>query len=236
MIDVNNDSINGIAQGFSSSNEIMSYSGSNTRIDITTDKRNKQSNTKKLQSNIETKDNTNKNHTVDNNKIKEKNKKIIIIGDSMLRYETPKFLSKNYNFVNVRFHRGATTEDIVDFIKPVIKKKPDAVIIHAGTNDLTNGTNTMKQVREIAKTIKEMEDSGKMGIGFSGIIQRVDRNFKDQIKETNDKLKRYCEGNGFVYVDNDNINEKSLNKSLLHLNKAGNKLFSKNLIDCLKNL
>ena len=48
MINVNNDSINGIVQGFSSSNEIMSYRGSNTRIGITTEKRNKQSITKKL--------------------------------------------------------------------------------------------------------------------------------------------------------------------------------------------
>ena len=38
-----------------------------------------------------------------------------------------------------------------------------------------------------------MEVSDKMGIGFSGIISRVDKNFKDQIKEINDKLKRYCE-------------------------------------------
>ena len=30
-------------------------------------------------------------------------------------------------------------------------------------------------------------------------------------------MKWYCEGNGFVYVDNDNINEKSLNKK--HLDK-----------------
>ena len=81
-----------------------------------------------------------------------------------------------------------------------------------------------------------MEDNGKIGIGFSGIIQRADGNFKDQIKETNDKLKRYYDCNGFVYVDNDNINEKSLNKSLLHLNKVGNKLLSKNLLYCLKNL
>ena len=154
----------------------------------------------------------------------------------MLRYQRPKFLSKNNNFVNVRFHPGTTTEDIVDFIKPVIRKKPDAVIIHAGNNDLTNDTNTMKQVRKITKIIQEMEDSGKIGIDFSGIIQREDRNSKDQIKETKDKLKRYCEGNGFVYVDNDNINEKCLNKSLLHSNKAGNKLLSKNLLDCLKNL
>ena len=48
MINVNNDSINGIAEGFPSSNEIMSYRGSNTRIGITTEKRNKQSITKKL--------------------------------------------------------------------------------------------------------------------------------------------------------------------------------------------
>ena len=42
MIDVNNVSIKGIAQGFSSSNDIMSYSRSNTRIGITTDKKIKQ--------------------------------------------------------------------------------------------------------------------------------------------------------------------------------------------------
>ena len=128
MIDVNNNSINGIAQGFSSSNEIMSYSRSNTRIGITTDERNKKSITKKLQNNIEIKGNTSKNHTLDSNKVKEKNKKIIIIGDSMLRYQRLKFLSKNNNFVNVRFRPGATTEDIADFIKPVIRRKPNAVI------------------------------------------------------------------------------------------------------------
>ena len=88
----------------------------------------------------------------------------------------------------------------------------------------------MKQVRKITKTIQEMEDSGKIG------IQRADRNFMDQIKETNDKLKRYCEGDGFAYVYNDNINEKSLNKSWLHLNKAATKVLSKNVLDCLKNL
>ena len=61
--------------------------------------------------------------------------------------------------------------------------------IHDGTNNLTNGTNTMKQVRKIAKTIQEMKDSGQVGIGFSGIKERADRSLKDQIKETNDTLK-----------------------------------------------
>ena len=94
----------------------------------------------------------------------------------------------------------------------------------------------MRQLRKIAKIIQEMEGSSKIGIGFSGIIEREDRNFKDQFKETNDKLKSYCEGNGFVYVEDDKINEKSMNKSLLHLIKTVNKLSSKKLLDCLKNL
>ena len=103
----------------------------------------------------------------------------------MIRYQRPKVLSKNNNFVNVRFHPGAATEGFVDFIKPVIRKKPDAVIIHAGTKN----DQSVKQRKPFKKC-----DSGKVGIGFSGIIERADRNFSDQIKETNDNLKRYCEG------------------------------------------
>ena len=85
----------------------------------------------------------------------------------------------------------------------------------------------MRQVCQIAKTIQEMKSSGKMSVGFFVIIERADRNFKDQIKDNNDKLKSYCEGNGFIYVDNDNIKEKSLNKNLPHSNTTDNKLFSK---------
>ena len=55
---------------------------------------------------------------------------MVINGDSTLRYQRPKFVSKNNNFVNVKFHPNATTKNIVDFIKPVIRKKPDPVTIH----------------------------------------------------------------------------------------------------------
>ena len=33
-----------------------------------------------------------------------------------------------------------------------------------------------------------MKNSGKMGVAFFVIIERADRNFKDQIKDTNEKL------------------------------------------------
>ena len=60
-----------------------------------------------------------------------------------------------------------------------------------------------------------MEGSGKMWVGFSVIFERVDRNFEDEIKKTNDKLKMYGECSGFVNVVNNNINENSLNKSFI---------------------
>ena len=94
MINVNNDSINGIARGFSSSNEIISYRGSNPRIGITTEERNKQSITKKLQNNTEIKDNTNNNHTVDSNKVKKKQESNNHWRLDVTLYETKIFIQK----------------------------------------------------------------------------------------------------------------------------------------------
>ena len=71
-------------------------------------------------------------------------KKVIILGGSMLRYQKLGILSKSENKVNVRFYPSATTEDIADQLKPAMRKKSDAIIIHAGTTDLTNDVNTMK--------------------------------------------------------------------------------------------
>ena len=42
------------------------------------------------------------------------------------------------------------------------------------------------------------------------------------------KLKNYCEGKGFVFIENDNINEPGLN-SKLHLNKTGTNIATQNI-------
>ena len=112
--------------------------------------------------------------------------------------------------------------------------KPDAIIIHTGTNDLTNGVNTMKHVRSIAKIIEEMKGGGDIRVGFSGITERRDHDLGERIKDINERLKRFCNGKGFLFIDNSNIDERSLNKKLLHLSRYGNRLFSRNLINALK--
>ena len=47
----------------------------------------------------------------------------------------------------------------------------------------------MTQVPKIAKTIQKMEDSDKMGVDFTGIVERANINFNYQIKETIDMLR-----------------------------------------------
>ena len=79
----------------------------------------------------------------------------------------------------------------------------------------------MKKVRKCVEVIQELDNTESIQIGFSIFIQRTDKDFSNKIKETNIKLKNYYLGRGFIFVDNDNINESCLNNSKLHLNKKG---------------
>ena len=38
---------------------------------------------------------------------------------------------------------------MVDYIKPIVRRKLDAPVIHTGTNDRTNDVNTLKYVRKL---------------------------------------------------------------------------------------
>ena len=87
----------------------------------------------------------------------------------------------------------------------------------------------MKNIRKCVEAIHDLDNSENIQIDFSSIMNRSDKDFSKEINELNVKLKKYCLGRGFIYVDNDKINESCLNNSKLHLNKKGTNLFSKNI-------
>ena len=74
------------------------------------------------------------------------------------------------------------------------------------------------------KVIREIDVDEEIKIGFSSIICRADKNLEKERIEINTKLKRYCEGKGFIFVENNNINESGLNNS-----KRGQWFFYKTL-------
>ena len=129
----------------------------------------------------------------------------------MVKYLRREELSSKKNNVKVITHLGSSTEDMLDYIKPIACRKPDTLIIHTSTNDLTNGVNTMKKVRKLVKVVCEIDDSEK--------INRKDKDLEDERNEVNMRIKKYCEGKGFVFIENDNISESGVNNSKLHLFK-----------------
>ena len=118
---------------------------------------------------------------------------------------------------------------MLDYIKPTARRKPDTLMIHTGVNDLTNGVNTMKKVRKLVKVVCEIDESEKIKIGFSSTIYRKDKDLEDERNEVNVMLKKYCEGKGFVFIENAIISESGLNNSKLLLNKVGTNILAQNI-------
>ena len=131
-------------------------------------------------------------------------------------------------------HLGFTTDDMVDYGRPVTLKKPDVIIMHVGMNDMTRGVNTMSKVRKIVCAIQEVDSTRNIQLCFSSIVQRADKDYIKEIKDINTRLKSYCLGKGLIFVDNSNIDESFLNNSNLHLSKKSTPLLSQNLLRSLE--
>ena len=93
------------------------------------------------------------------------------------------------DLVKTRLYPGASTEDLIDHIKPAIRKNPDIVVIDIVTNDLQNNYNIVKKARKLVSAVKEIDKDNSVKIAFSSIMNREDDDFKDKINDANNKLK-----------------------------------------------
>ena len=69
----------------------------------------------------------------------------MIVIDSLVNYLRREEFSSKKNNVKVLTHPGSTTQDMLDYIKPISPRKHDTLIIQIGTNNLTYGANTIKK-------------------------------------------------------------------------------------------
>ena len=115
----------------------------------------------------------------------------------------------------------------------LLAEKPDCIIIHAGTNGITNGINSLNSVKKIVKKIKQTSPNTK--IAFSSLITRKDKkDFDKKVQDVNNRLKNYCSQTNIEYIESHNIKEEHLGKKKLHLNKRGNTIFANNLLKLLQ--
>ena len=143
------------------------------------------------------------------------------MGDSTLNDIQEKGLNKNADInIKIQKYPGPSSTDILEYIKPSLRKEPDQIVIHAGTNDLTNYHNYLNNVNKIVKMVKETCKNTKLCF-FSLICQTDLKDIDKKIRKTNTHLENYCNQQDVNFIDNSNIKKSDLNSRGLHLQERG---------------
>ena len=108
-----------------------------------------------------------------------------------------------------------------DHIKLTVRRKPDAIIIHVGTNDIGNDIDTITNIQNIVAHIKKKSSHTKIIIS-SLLIRHSKRKIEEKIKILNNELKTFCEENLVDFLGHENIEVTCLGKGKVHPNKKGN--------------
>ena len=157
---------------------------------------------------------------------------IMIAGDSIAKGQKGWLMSRE-KMVKVHSFSGATTDDMDFFLKPLLNREPDHLILHTGTNDL-RGQNP----EEIAKRIRLLaEQIYQKGITctVSLLLTRSDDEDLDmKVKQVNDILFRTLPS-AIKVIEHNNISHHHLNKSGLHLNRRGDAALARNFIGYIRN-
>ena len=96
--------------------------------------------------------------------------RVEILGDPMLNGIQEKELNKNADInIKIRKYPGASSTDILNYIKPSLRKNPDQIVIHPGTNDLTSNHNYLDDVHKIVKMVVK-ETCKNTKLCFSSLI------------------------------------------------------------------
>ena len=121
--------------------------------------------------------------------------------------------------IKVRTFPGATINDMKFFAAPLLKKKPDKIIIHVGTNDASHffPDEMFKNMKELRLLMQKMVPSAKVII--SSPVIRVYKKVISLLNSTD-----------WDCIHHKNIDELYLNEYGLNINRAGSIKLAKNLI------
>ena len=136
--------------------------------------------------------------------------------------------------VKVYSFSGADTEDMERFLQPLINKKPDQIILHIGTNDVSNGVSVKQATDQIMALCEKIKAHG-IKCTFPSITLRGDELWPIA-KAVNNGIHNKIDGLDIDYIDNNNTEARHLNRSMLHLNHYGTPKLAGNMINYIKNV
>ena len=100
-----------------------------------------------------------------------------------------------------RSFSGANAKQLRHYIIPaLIDDKPDAIVIHVGTNDILNHANHEDIARSIINIGLDCKKNGVNEVLISSVLVKKNRNLAAIVSLVNDMLRDLCEKNGLFYL------------------------------------
>lgn len=135
-----------------------------------------------------------------------KKKLIFIAGDSIIQHVHGWELTTNEKHVALKSFSGARIADMEDYLRPLLRKEPDEIILHVGTNNVRD-----ESPRSVAKGIVNVVtriqiDFPSTHLSISPLLPRSDNlELNDKIKEANKILNSFSLSRGLTLLRINNI-------------------------------
>ena len=175
-------------------------------------------------------------HVVNAPSVKPEKKKVLVIGDSMVKHINKHKIERAAGCESVvHSYNGARVGQISAKIKENWSEgqEYDTVVLHVGTNDLVYD-DAEKVATEMDGLIEDLKrHTGKIAV--SSVIKRYDgRVAASNITQFNKIVKDLCTQHNIIFIDNDHIDRSLLNGSNLHLNHMGDRVLGGSICTYLK--
>ena len=154
----------------------------------------------------------------------------LVAGDSTLLGLEEKRMGPRFK---VRGHSGATVSDMFFHLVPLLQKKPDYVILMAGTNNSTekDADTLVTEIIQLKWFVEIMLPECKVFVSCPTV--RVDNNIA---KETVLSIRQKLIDTQVPLIANENIENNHLGKKGLHLNKRGAGRLAMNYLSYMQRL
>ena len=76
---------------------------------------------------------------------------------------------------SVSYQSETSFIDMIDHLKPSLRKAPDKIIIHAGPNDIINNVNYSSNVKKIVKLVPETATTQNMKFSIKDFFSKCEQ-------------------------------------------------------------
>ena len=162
---------------------------------------------------------------------------VSLVGDSIIKGIRKQEINRNVRQMNtfVKTFPGATTDDMESYIIPTLRREPDYLIKHCGTNDLRRD-----EPEVIAKKITKLAINSKKtirNVAVSSILARGDSDLMEGKRlQVNSILEESLAGNQISFIRHETLDQNwqyLLFEDGIHLNNEGTHVLGSSFVNYL---